>query len=1568
MSTGVTDEEPLHLSVIEDSDVESDELKIIYIPEEDEPSLLCTSFLDEHHVSSYLDTSNRHLGNVITSNTTRHESTSSIEVVDSLGSGNVLKSKSNTFPHENYYERSFRKRSAIQKMPYSLDRIKHRQLMNGYDVTNFEAAAENVALPDKPINANEQERIIEDLPYENPDSNSYDVHYRPEEEDYDDSYFNYSDANKSLVEMDAEEENNDFLKIASPIYQKVDEDKLQNQSETLQERYSETDLLYQQNNFHSSSDIEKNSQNEMDNSHKSNDDNVTDEFKFRGKMLNVKTGFRGVLPRFMWEKNLKKSVSRKSCKNNEINTDKKSSNSDRKGIALRKKSKNTISNRVDDKQLLDDMIAPEDETNAKNFYTDDTRINSKRNLDEETLGEYFNSKYQNEYSWDDLISVEYISDDSIEESVKASPILLDVEKGTTMLPKIISSEETLEHAKRIITPTKKTNCIPHGNSSSKQANELINLNKYLGDAQEYNNSSVDYMLSESPRTLSNFNANTPATKYSTTSIPNKRKNINFSNKKTEGRTSVKLVTSKRSERILRKLTQKKSYKPTRQPIHSISQFPKADVMESLNSYQIPGSLSSTTTHIFKKRKTKNKSKDKNSWFGLFPNSDNEISRHANTFTTIVESVSNTYAPINTKLSNLDNNVASTISEKLISNEEHSHSILTAIQPRQNFKPPDIITVKLPSFECKLSRFDIVNIPKELKFLFDQIIDREVPDLELLKLNKQLVNFIYQLDIPQLFDIIESFHKSYRSKVSQLKEKAKAIHFYQIAICQVLLLEISRFSNTSNKLRAEIYLKILDHIVSFFNLLNQCIRFLSSSNTKLLTESYSILQDIIQTTDMSRQFWKRLQDLQFEPNIAIIIVNLFPSADPKWSILKILSKYDVLINAFQFIQVVQLKFDWKISTEIIISLDKIFKKRRYENFEEEKIYLDSNYVLESPTAILFDQLLFNRYLELLRHVKLSDIMIERLVPMSKIKNSDTLPILKNRINLLIILAGLSNLNLERRFKEQMSPLISESYLNTLTDSLSSCILDCILKGVLAITENNMAKQLSCDNKLLLQLFQTAKFHTLSAKPLWKEFYGKLALTLNSVSKSIPIYLRHFFPYLQLMIENDSYLESVVVISKLYVRNMTNLGPSWVLNHIFKLITSNVSKSKSFINDYCTIGNFIGKSGEISWWSLFTFNGLEEGSSDKIYFFTKLLEIADNQSFDLIKEHLLRVTVDNIIKKDDVWFKSFVIKLLSRCKHTSLNKYNVLESYDIFSLLRSLFSILATFKYYELGNQLISNLLTYYELQLVTKSFATSIINFLNVKYIDFIKSSHAFSTFKVELGISNIETEKSEFRDSFISCIDVNKKIEFIETGLIHSCLSSENFQIFSGKFQALFNSENSVRTFKFLPVLFNAHLSVTSDTLLKFKVTMMTFILNNVNQVIQKRYGQISEQEFPGLHELFKLQPSVWKLFDGSILLDVGFYREYTEFESSVLEISQGFTEYFELKAISTAIENVHKEDICTGNGRAEFTIQNSSSCTLVDDILQKTLSLFIDPSFLSPTVAFKQQLNADTEDIIYIS
>ncbi|GAV55824.1 hypothetical protein ZYGR_0AY02170 [Zygosaccharomyces rouxii] len=1304
--------------------------------------------------------------------------------------GQAVEVRPEDLPSE-HSRRFLRRRKAIQRMPYSLERIKHKQLLQGYDMSGFESISEELKLPRSNSNSLGRLQDTNIPPYPSRRRNDSD----------------HQDEEDVAIEP-----------VISPVA---------------------GDAVI---------DAEEEEEQEQDREGEEEDDDDDEELmKFRGRMINIKTGFRGVLPRVAWEKAIRQQNS--STRNFKRRRD--SVNSNHRGIA-KKKTVAAERNVNQDDFLLNDLIVPDDEIPLDDEVSLPLRNTNQQEVQQlKQIDQQYQKKYEHQYLSD-------YEEDSEEDKMGNSIIELDGGQNNAQVEIAPSF---------MLTP--QDSFYQYDDDS-----DLIEVG-----AVENNEGVIDGMLSKNPRSKGLGNLKTSAKRLGATTQPGS----------TRKPSSYRVTHQRRSVRGPSTGSQQRINPQTRLP-------PK--YLPSHSSPKVPESyISSTATQKKHIDKTKNK-KQNPTTIGPFAPLSSTSTRRANVFSTVVEAPSDKYAFPKHGISKSESSdliILDTMNKDL--QNEASLSALDSLFSKKQVVSPDTLSIILSDRQFVLSKFRRNETPLILNDVFDHIIERGITDKELLQICESTTLFLLHFNHLGVLPIISEFHKRFRSKVSVLKEKAKSIHFYQIAVCQLMLLEVSKYSDISNATRMELNSGILNHIISFFKLLSYCYDAVTKSDSNYLFQSFDVLSKVAKILNQYDTLWKKLQEQTFRPEVCSFITDSFPTDHPHWEILKIEQEYTSVREAFRFVKHCKRRHNWQINKNLIFLFDKIFKRRRYEDFINEGV-LNSSSILK-PSQALRNDTVFDNYLNLLQGIKLTDLVVERITPMGELSSNDSAAALINRLNLLMVLARGSHVNLEKRMEDLLRPLLDSEYLSKQDYQSLKKIGQIILDGILSLADINRIKNLPFRGKILLMTFKNLLFECAETlEGVWTNFLDQFVPIIEKSTKSKLIFCKEFYPCLILMSQKDIFTKNLVQMLQLYLRNLSLLGATWTQRNILQIVKNKVYISANWIDYYCTVGKFLIQSNVMSWWSFYMYNDVRNSLTNKFYFDCKILQMCDNQSFELIKKSMFTTATNSILQISSTWFRRFLIQLMNReCSIIVDHSYNK-STNDILHIVKRFVWILGRLSYNDLLLQFISNLKKSHQQKIVSIEIVTHIVEYLNLKFIDNIKDSHDFFSLKRELGISDIETEKSAFREAFRSQKDPISQASFVEWGLIHAHSSEEEMKRYMDKLESLFTFSAPEGPFHFFMKLITVHLN---GSFLYFKKRLLIYFLFLVNKVLNTRHLQISNSEFLELCMLHKILCLPNDVMNNAIvtedpIIQRNIRAECLQFQFNVLRIADGFLE-FELLA-----------------------------------------------------------------------
>lgn len=830
-------------------------------------------------------------------------------------------------------------------------------------------------------------------------------------------------------------------------------------------------------------------------------------------------------------------------------------------------------------------------------------------------------------------------------------------------------------------------------------------------------------------------------------------------------------------------------------------------------------------------------------------------------------------------------------------------ILEVLLLDRKLDPPDTVKIAMSDKIYLLSRLNLSTIKSVLTEVFKHIIEEGVSDIELVNVNDNITKFLLYANLPELYGIIEDFHRTFRSKVYALKGKTKPIHFFQIAACQLMLLEISRFTNISTSMKEKIESRILDHIISFFTLLAIYDDNVSKENMKYLSESYTILYTVVKTSNQKNNLWSRLEKHRFPAQVLSTIVDIFPTKQERWTMLDIGSSYISLIRAFKFINHSLTKYFWPITKDLIDLLNQTFKKRRFVDFEEEKLKSQKNYIISSPTKQPPSTVIFNKYLNLLDCSDISTATVERIIPIGDISLGDPLSVLLNRINLLIVLANKSTLNMEKRLEELTRPFSTADYLKSLEPTSVKRIFHAILNGILSILENNSIKKLPFKGKWLGPIYTTVVSGSIQVSNIWHVFLQRFSNKINLSEKNTRSMLKSLYPCLVATPKSDTFNREFLL--KIYLGNLTKLNPKWTQDRLLQFVKLNADLSNCWVKYYCIIGKYLIGHNMLSWWSFQLYNGYEDNEIMQLQFLNEIIKLCDVDSYNLLKEKMCKKTIEHIFNNQkSPGFDQFFIELMKRESGIVPDRSYQNSEKSFLAIVKRFITILGKNGYFTLIQQLIINLQTSYQRKLLSENVTGDLTRFLSSKYLEEIKNNSSFLLLERELGISNIESEASKFKNEFTKVIDNSGKIIFLTKALIDAySLGEAEVVNLEGKLLSLFNDSMLKNLFEIFFLLLCSHLHPMDPTLTSFRFLNSAFLLRTLNNAIVERFYQVSKEEFTSICHLVKvLDATSYDFLNEPQIYFLG--EEVFRFFFLTQRITSGFVDECDLMHLSSQYEH----------------------------------------------------------------
>ena len=1368
---------------------------------------------------------------------------------------------------------SLRKRKAVQKMPYSLERIRYKQQLEGYDVSNFDEISNRVNIPNI-------EALRESAALEVP-------------------------GNINGSEEDA------LWEPSTPVFADSANDQ--------RSSYSRDTASDAHGNPKSNSDSTD------DCSDTSSELSGQEEVIFRGRRVNIKTGYRGVLPKITWERDMirnKATAPKRPRRLKKLD----------KGVAIRKI--HTENRRDQNDKLLSEMIVADDTTNDLNndeeFYI---RNNQELvNNDElEVVNHYYQERYKDGYVTDSLSGPDKaeISIESLSDSESQMEYSKQLQRDDQELQR--SSDHPISPPLVLVDSDSEIDAYNGPNA------EPVNNNSLDGEedsAQEYDIHTVNPML------------NSPRGGRRSSKVDTPRRN-KVNRKSTHGKLrSMSASILPRYPKIRKK--------SVRRPYHRHSSrqeslpYKPYDVLPQNGGHAVilegPSHTKQTADYHYGVLNVKRDRRKKTvSGKRRYNNKDETVQP----FITIVEAMSSSFAKLKHR--------------KIVSPSETQYKfqpfnvggpledVFECLKKRQPIESPSIIKICLSGREYTLSVYNPNETLKGIDDIFNYIIDIGVTDTELTNTLGSMARFLVNFNNSAVYGLVDKFHRKFRAKVSSLRLRARAVHFYAVAICQLLLLEVSRYSVTPTLTCSKIEKEILDHVISFFKLLSLCSNMHTMDDEDSMGKSYHILATVIDILNFSDLLWDEIRRSAFTPRILLIICGIFPTKGAMWNSLVLRQEYYDLVDSFRLVDFCVTYCNWTVTDELILIYDNLFKKRRFSDFAEEKELTACNTVLSSPHKRLSVGTLFNRYLNLIRNYPITNLTIEKITPMGEISVSDSSCTIINKLNLLIVLSSLSRFNLENRFQDLIRPLFGKGWHreetrdNTSIEILGGALLNSTLSMLKIGSSKGNPSRLQ---NIISSIFRTYINGREPMEGIWSKFLTRLTKRFDKLGRYRPQILIDLFSCYTSEERSDKSRSTDFILMGLIVKNLRLLDPSWVQKFLMPAIKLEAQKSIVWVNNYCKIGEYLVDCSVLSWWSLYTYNSLDGGYDIEVRFNTKLVRLCDTESFEALRKPLFRFAIEHLLDDDSSTFNEFLEALASKESSLSLSTSSSRSGFPqgsrrgLVSRLNSFFRVLSRLGYNDLILKLLDEVATLLESQKLTKETGEQIINYLNKNYIDTVKNHPSFILLRRKLNISSLETERSEFRDDFSRLDSKVERACFIERLLLKSLTDESSLPIVEDKIESLFGSSSvSLPIFSVFQYLVRAHAGVRMPHLQGINESVLAHLLKILNKALLSRFYQFTDREFNDICGIYLELCKRWSIpRDIDLLHQNVLYQQILEFELNVLNTSSGFLEYnFLLRATQHQFLRSHTLNVSDAG----------TSPDEIQELLQENVALYESSSFI---------------------
>ncbi|CAR23409.1 Mms22p [Lachancea thermotolerans CBS 6340] len=1310
--------------------------------------------------------------------------------------------------------RSLRKRTAIQKKPYSLDRIKHRHLLRGFGISNEDELPSSL-------------QDHRDLQYNDEASQG--------------GYFMNDD--KSETEC----QNVESFEVISSEHQRFNSNSNGVVTSEAQSRLKEERI--------------------PENSAVKTATPANHSIIYRGRQVNVNSGFRGILPKVAWTKALNDS---RQSKRQLPKQERRSG----KGVAKRKKQK--VNQRQDDSLFGDLFIADDNFSAEDNLPHNIVDLSDSPEEKPELISKYLDSRYSEAYAFDDLSEPDVEGPDNFGGLDGPSTISADSKRSKRSKRPRQPSTSKLDKSGDILQ-RESTYSVSSGDSSS---------------AEEWDDHTIDTML----------RARTRKTGGSTKAAKSQRVKRPYeivANRRITYRRSGTMTANPQHNESHYSIENGKpgAFPKYRRPPHQkLIEFPgKAKISrrpEELDWYREQHAISSTYPSWQKNSASKSTLSSGNQ------NLNSLVSRAGKLFfETAIEQESDRFTLVpSSKKKSSTINLEAAHSPKNPDNKPNSDvQVFDAIIFDSLIHPPDTIHFTLSEKAFKISRFD-TNFENSLSEVFNHLIEVGAIDTEVTIMNSSLVAVLYHLNKPGLWELVNEFHNKFRSKVNLLRSRAKAIHFYQISVCQVMLLEIAGYSSVSRLLASEVTKKIIDHTVSFFRLLSKCYNLVANSN--LMEQCYILLAKVVEKTLLKSELWDKLRNTLFPPKVALILVKYFPTRETFWEIVELGHTFESVVDWFKFVHFSVGACGWEISHRLILVIYNFFKTRKFQDFEEEEDRWSEYPIFSQNELKQSRRTAFNSFLGLLASVRLPMKIIERITPLGQIISLQSPGLLANRINLLLVLADQAPTSFEIKLEDLCYPYLHENS----ADPVSPVMLDLILKGFISILQINSKKNLPLRARFISLIWQSVlKRHEARIEKAWLNFLRSLCSIFYKLKKSESVILKALHPILMSTLPNKKNQRDGVGLIKLFEDNLQKLEPAWVARNLHQILASSAGDSERIFSFYFNITEYLASRKVITWWSVLKYNNFNHSDDYKLLFYTRAIEKCDDSTFLQIRHVLFQTVTDLLLQRSDVPFIKFIRSISKRDRLFKINP----ELPFTASHLEIITKVLTGFK--RSNDRIVLKVVICKLKELLLghpekKPLISEVTKFLNKEYVDLVKNDPDFLFLKNQFNISDEETQKSIFREALSMRKDDIERSLHIEREILRIGSRGQNLEHFLGMLESSMGTGLYVNDFLFLSQLLEAN--AFSEGL--ERTSTQWFVLSNlilmINNILKQNFCQVSSEDFFGLYHLHYWICRAFSLkeFELDAISDKSvFLREACVLQTRTLLMSSGFLEHNSLLSLS---------------------------------------------------------------------
>ncbi|KAL6940758.1 hypothetical protein ACO0QE_004674 [Hanseniaspora vineae] len=1276
---------------------------------------------------------------------------------------------------------SLRKRKAIQKMPYSLDKIFHQELLRGHklpDLQDIDASQLVLRLPElskTSVSLNTSASLFWDYENEDSDDEDFEIDVPAASEKPDNAESFENDDAKQLSSPSAHsfderfDEEDPFHKVSHRDRKKghiIDEDSQSSYFDKSQDKSA------QEESAHKGTELiaTVGSSSEFEQSQPQSDAELPEDIIFRGKVVNLKHGYKGVLPKAAWEAQLRKQHERERRAFH-----KRTSNKDRdlnkKGVA--KKKRNTISN-SEKNQFLQDLLAnsSQEESVASVDFGQPISDLSKlpRHFNEaehiENLRSRIDLQYADAYQDDDHFSITSSSSSS------HNIFIYDEDKNIATIDDYSLKTKNKGNTFCAKESQKEKEAIRHASSEDsvifQDGNRTLENSNLIESAEEYD--ITDYMLSRdhlrskpsgsmpSTKKMKSKHNSSYARASKSTFISTKLSN----NQKTKPKrtTQTKLSYGKEKSTCfsdcdsdLGGLELSKTGRKDRKATESFDR--SLNVLLKNTKKHSDLSLAGVVSRTKPKRKKKIAE-----YFAFTQNRyDHDAHKKLDYYTTVVEAPGSAFTI--GRASGASIHDAATTLQPDFHDEQRSSvfigsPVFQAILDERLFVAPDTVSISVGENTFTVSALSNDYLTT-IKRVLVRVVKVGATDIELTNLLKALVQFTYHKNNLGLLHIVQAFQKEFTKKLLRVKDRAKPIHFFTLATCHLMLYEILLYSSVTSESKKMITELIIESLKNYFCTYTVCYTDAVSASDPLISESHFILKIIVKKINGISLLWQRFTQLHLSrADVFETAVNLFPPLHdkPLWNLmLPFTDNYFEICEYVKFIQLGINMCNWHITSEMILQFYGILKRRKFMDYKQE-LTSTPKYDVVGMAPILEANSVFNFFLNVLNLSTITISLLEKITPLGNLVESENPSQLPNRLNLLLMLALKTGADFENKIEQLLAPALA-----TVNTSHYKVALDSLLSLYIRKDANGLVvKALS----LPACYTKASSSHKPVFLELWIKFISGLKqalLKFKSDKTNVLVSLNNIM-LIEIREKVQTNYNVVCALLDVICSNIAALEPNWVYQNTFQILS--FENNDHIFKYYCKILTFLIEHNHLTLWNALNYNQhISRLSKSSIFlFYDSILRLCnDETSFLQVTPYVTKVIVKDI-------FETHSLAYLNLVKHY-FNRHNMItKQFVIHSVTSRYENICQIINFIGLSKDMNAILLLMQTLKSHCDSESETIlcqelVNFINRYLIDLVKNNPIFHYLKQKYNISNTETEKSIFKDKLRGISSLETRSELI---------------------------------------------------------------------------------------------------------------------------------------------------------------------------------------------------------------